>query len=85
MMPLEVAMEWHLTGNFYPPMPLSLVVPCCETIRGAEGMDPDSLDEYLDELVTMPGPYGNTITRRTMVDALHLETMVYASAAYTEE
>ena len=30
---LEQKLDWHLQGNFYPPIPLSMVLPCIEAIE----------------------------------------------------
>lgn len=30
---LEQQLTWHLTGNFYPPIPASMVQPCVEAIN----------------------------------------------------
>lgn len=30
---LEQKIAWHLTGNFYPPIPISMVEPCLNAIE----------------------------------------------------
>ncbi len=34
---LEIALEWHLTHNHYPPVPVSMVGPCVEAIDAYPG------------------------------------------------
>jgi len=44
---LDVALGYHLQGNHYPPVPLSMVQPCIDAI--------DAIwDEDMDRLITMP-------------------------------
>lgn len=38
---LEQGMAWHLQGNFYPPIPLSMVQPCIEAIDAYHEDDTD--------------------------------------------
>lgn len=35
MLDIQTAMAWHLQGNFYPPVPASMVEPCIEAIQNA--------------------------------------------------
>ena len=44
---LEVALGYHLQGNHYPPVPLSMVQPCIEAIDAY-------YDESYDKLIEMP-------------------------------
>jgi hypothetical protein len=44
---LEVALGYHLQGNHYPPVPLSMVAPCIEAIDAY-------YDEDYDKLIEMP-------------------------------
>lgn len=44
---LEVAIGYHLQGNHYPPVPLSMVDPCIESIYAFH-------DEDLNRLIEMP-------------------------------
>jgi hypothetical protein len=38
MLSIDDALAWHLRGNHYPPIPLSMVEPCKEAIQaGLEG------------------------------------------------
>jgi hypothetical protein len=42
---LEQAIGWHLQGNHYPPVPLSMVTPCVEAI---DAFWADELDREID-------------------------------------
>jgi hypothetical protein len=44
---LEQAIGYHLQGNHYPPVPLSMVQPCIEAIDAA-------YDEDYDRFISMP-------------------------------
>jgi hypothetical protein len=44
---LEVALGYHLQGNHYPPVPLSMVQPCIEAIDAY-------YDEDYNKLIEMP-------------------------------
>ena len=44
---LEMAIGYHLQGNHYPPVPLSMVQPCIEAIDAY-------YDESYDKLIEMP-------------------------------
>ena len=44
---LEVALGYHLQGNHYPPVPLSMVEPCIEAIDAY-------YDEDYNKLIEMP-------------------------------
>ena len=44
---LETAIGYHLQGNHYPPVPLSMVEPCIQAIDFAH-------DDMWDETVVMP-------------------------------
>ena len=44
---LEVALSYHLQGNHYPPVPLSMVEPCIEAIDAY-------YDEDYNKLIEMP-------------------------------
>jgi hypothetical protein len=44
---LEVALGYHLQGNHYPPVPLSMVEPCIEAIDAY-------WDEDYNKLIEMP-------------------------------
>lgn len=44
---LETQLKYHLQGNHYPPVPLSMVQPCIEAIDAA-------YEEDYDREITMP-------------------------------
>ncbi len=44
---LETQLAYHLQGNHYPPVPLSMVQPCIEAIDAA-------YDEDYDRMIEMP-------------------------------
>lgn len=44
---LEQQITWHLTGNFFPPIPKSMVQPCIEAIEACN-------DEDTTRLIEMP-------------------------------
>ena len=44
---LEMALGYHLQGNHYPPVPLSMVQPCIDAIDAY-------YDEDYDKLIEMP-------------------------------
>ncbi|CAB4137290.1 hypothetical protein UFOVP325_28 [uncultured Caudovirales phage] len=46
---LEQAITWHLQGNFYPPVPTSMVQPCIKAIELANEAIADG-EEYLGNL-----------------------------------
>lgn len=43
MLSIEDAIAWHLRGNHYPPVPLSMVEPCIEAIHACNDGDYDRL------------------------------------------
>lgn len=42
---MEQQIEWHLTGNHYPPVPKVMVIPCVEAI---DAYWEDDLDRHID-------------------------------------
>lgn len=40
---LENQLEWHLTGNHYPPVPRSMIEPCIAAINAVNEEEPDRL------------------------------------------
>jgi hypothetical protein len=68
--PLEVGVKVHLTGNFYPPIPSSMVIPCIEALYAvAEG---DSYRQIeLPSPVTFKGEA--TAPANAIVEQHHLE------------
>ena len=67
---LETQIGYHLRGNHYPPVPLSMVEPCI-----------DAIDAYHDEdykrLITLPAPITwrgkDTAPASAIVEAHHLD------------
>lgn len=69
----RVALEWHLTGNIYPPMPTSLVDAAIEAIEAC------SAGWYGEEIYLPDGMLvnGKSVMRADeVVDWLRLESMV---------
>ena len=67
---LETQLRIHLTGNHYPPVPVSMIQPCI-----------DAIDAYYDEdynrLIVLPAPITwrnkNTAPASAIVEAHHLD------------
>ena len=67
---LEMAIGYHLQGNHYPPVPLSMVQPCI-----------DALDAYYDEdydrMIQLPAPVlwkgRDQAPASAIIEAHHLE------------
>ena len=51
LLPLEQAIEWHLTSNHFPPIPKSMVPVCIEAIQHAN-------EGNFDKLVALPEGVG---------------------------
>jgi hypothetical protein len=70
---LETAIGYHLRGNHYPPVPLSMVQPCIDAIKACN-------DEMNNKLITLP----EGVTWRgsveapawAIVDAHHLDAWI---------
>ena len=52
--PIAQQLAWHLQGNFYPPVPRSMVQPCLEAIE-AYWDDATDTKIYLPEPITWKG------------------------------
>ncbi len=67
---LEVAIGYHLQGNHYPPVPLSMVEPCIDAIDAY-------YDEDYDKSITLPEGVSwkgnNYAPASAIVEAHHLE------------
>ena len=67
---LEVAIGYHLTGNHYPPVPLSMVQPCIDAIDAYH-------DEDYNRLIELPAPITwrdqNHAPASAIVEAHHLD------------
>lgn len=70
---LDSVLEWHLQGNCYPPLPLSLIPTCKRAIELA------NYEEW-DELVPLVGiqhrTYGNSVPVHEVVRVFHLEAFL---------
>jgi hypothetical protein len=42
-LPLEEQIEWHLRGNFFPPVPMSMVEVCVKAIECYNNGEPEKL------------------------------------------
>ena len=51
MLEIESAIEWHLTSNHFPPIPVSMVQPCKEAIQAA-------LEGNWTKLISLPEGVG---------------------------
>ena len=79
---LETQLAYHLQGNHYPPVPLSMVQPCI-----------DAIDAYYDEdyerFIAMPeGVFYKGMSHapaRAIVDQHHLEFWLPQEEYYGEE
>ena len=69
-MEIDDALAWHLKANHYPPLPVSMVVPCREAI---EAYWEDDLDKAIDlpEGVTYRG--NTTAPAREIIINHHLD------------
>lgn len=47
MMSIDDALTWHLRGNHYPPIPLSMIEPCKEAIQAG-------IEEDYDREIDLP-------------------------------
>ena len=67
---LETQLKIHLTGNHYPPVPVSMVEPCIEAIDAY-------YDEDYDRKITLPSPItwkGKSYAPASaIIEAHHLE------------
>lgn len=73
---LEQQMAWHLTGNFYPPIPTSMVQPCIDAIQAFEDGDYDR-QISLPDAITWKGKAWSTAY--AIVDAHRLEPFIQDS------
>jgi hypothetical protein len=67
---LEVALGYHLQGNHYPPVPLSMVQPCIDAIDAYH-------DEDYNRLIDLPAPISwkgqDKAPASAIVEAHHLD------------
>ncbi len=66
-------LEWHLKGNVYPPLPLSLV-PACK--RAIELVNDEDYDTRVAIIGIRHRKYGNIVPALEVVRDLHLEAFL---------
>ena len=70
---LEQAIGWHLQGNHYPPVPVSMVEPCIQAIQNANTGD-------WNALVKLPSPITwrgqDSAPTHALVEAHHLDAWI---------
>lgn len=68
---LESAIGYHLQGNHYPPVPLSMVQPCIDAIDAY-------YDEDYDRMIQLPAPVlwkgRDQAPASAIIEAHHLES-----------
>lgn len=72
-MNLEVAMEYHLTCNHYPPVHRGMIAPCVRLVKALESMYPEHRADYLSKSMTINH---HVVSRREVYDDLHLDVFV---------
>ena len=79
---LETQLAYHLQGNHYPPVPLSMVKPCIDAIDAY-------YDEDYDKFIAMPeGVFYKGMSHapaRAIVEQHHLEFWLPQEEYYGEE
>jgi hypothetical protein len=67
----DVALQWHLTSNHYPPLPVALVAPCQRAIRNANR-------GLWERRVMLPKGYGFRpwVTTAKLVEGCHLDAFL---------
>ena len=70
-LPIDAALQWHLTSNHYPPLPVALVAPCKRAIQNANR-------GLWEKKVVMPTGYGfrYSVTTSQMVEGCHLDSFL---------
>lgn len=67
---LETQLAYHLQGNHYPPVPVSMVQPCIDAIDAY-------YDEDYDKLISLPSPIlwkgKDEAPASAIIEAHHLE------------
>ncbi len=69
LLPMDQAVEWHLTGNHFPPISTAMVQPAIEAIDACNEEDYERLIITPFDHVT----YGTQVPAHVIVEALHLE------------
>jgi len=70
---IKQSISIHLTGNHYPPVPLTMVEPCIEAIYAASDRDWDRLIE-LPSGITWKGQTSAPVS--AIVEAHHLDVWI---------
>lgn len=76
-LPLEQKLKWHLHGNHYPPLPMSLVSACLEAIELAR------LDYYTAQVKLPDGlEYDglSILSVDELVEACHLDGFIHTDS-----
>lgn len=71
----QLALEYHLQQNHFPPVPVAIVPQCIEAIEHAANEDWDH---------TITAPSGRDLSVSEWIDELHLQPFVEAWLATTE-
>ena len=79
---LETQLAYHLQGNHYPPVPLSMVQPCIEAIDAIHAGDGNTLIE-MPEGVFYKGMH--TAPAWAIAEQHHLESWLPQDEYYEEE
>ena len=78
---LSEQITYHLRGNHYPPVPVSMVTPCVEAINAYNTGDPDQLIELPDG-ISWRGE--STAPASAIINAHHLESWLGSDEAWDE-
>jgi hypothetical protein len=81
-LPLEQAIGYHLQGNHYPPVPLSMVQPCIDAIDAIHAREGDT-PIALPEGITYKGR--TTAPAWAIVEQHHLDFWLPQEEYYGEE
>ncbi len=77
---LEVAIAYHLQGNHYPPVPLSMVEPCIEAIDAVNDAGLWDLHIVLPNGITWRGE--TSAPAHAIIEAHHLESWIIEREEY---
>lgn len=71
---LEMAIGYHLQGNHYPPVPISMVQPCVNSIDEYNAGNPDANIELPDGITWKNKTYAPAYA---IIEAHHLEAWCF--------
>lgn len=77
---LETAIGYHLQGNHYPPVPLSMVEPCIEAIDAVNDAGLWDLHIVLPNGITWRGE--TSAPAHAIIEAHHLESWIIEREEY---